>query len=215
MKKNIKKNLRWILLIACLIVFFVILEDVLDKEINQFDSNIYKFISYGISNTVTIIAKVITTIGSAYVIIPVCIITAICLWKKKQGKYIIINLLIVFLSNQILKAFRHTRQGSIKTRHRYEDGMNHFAKFLAEAFKKQNLNKIEAYKYITNKHKRCQKVLVSHFIKVASKFNDILMIPLCNGKIDYEKNIHLFITYISMLKKLIIYFCILKKSTAF
>ena len=103
MKKNIKKNLRWILLIACLIVFFVILEDVLDKEINQFDSNIYKFISYGISNTVTIIAKVITTIGSAYVIIPVCIITAICLWKKKQGKYIIINLLIVFLSNQILK----------------------------------------------------------------------------------------------------------------
>lgn len=47
------------------------------------------------------------------------------------------------LSNQIDKAFRHTRQGSIKTRHRYEDGMNHFAKFLAETFKKQNLNKIE------------------------------------------------------------------------
>ena len=47
------------------------------------------------------------------------------------------------LSNHINKAFRHTRQGSIKTRHRYEDGMNHFAKFLAEAFKKQNLNKIE------------------------------------------------------------------------
>ncbi|MGG7179460.1 hypothetical protein ACQPU1_17995 [Clostridium paraputrificum] len=50
------------------------------------------------------------------------------------------------LSNQIDKVFRHTRQGSIKTRHRYEDGMNHFAKFLAETFKKQNLNKIE------NKH---------------------------------------------------------------
>lgn len=47
------------------------------------------------------------------------------------------------LSNQIDKVFRHTRQGSIKTRHRYEDGMNHFAKFLAETFKKQNLNKIE------------------------------------------------------------------------
>ncbi|MEG1285268.1 MAG: tyrosine-type recombinase/integrase [Romboutsia sp.] len=47
------------------------------------------------------------------------------------------------LSNQIDKVFRHTRQGSIKTRYRYEDGMNHFAKFLAESFKKQNLNKIE------------------------------------------------------------------------
>lgn len=50
------------------------------------------------------------------------------------------------LNEQIDKVFRHTRQGSIKTRYRYEDGMNHFAKFLAETFKKQNLNKIE------NKH---------------------------------------------------------------
>ncbi|MDU1315380.1 MAG: hypothetical protein E6940_15250 [Clostridium septicum] len=47
------------------------------------------------------------------------------------------------LSSQIDKVFRHTRQGSIKTRYRYQDGMNHFAKFLAEIFKKQNLNKIE------------------------------------------------------------------------
>lgn len=48
------------------------------------------------------------------------------------------------LNEQIDKVFRHTRQGSIKTRYRYEDGMNHFAKFLAETFKKQNLNKIES-----------------------------------------------------------------------
>jgi len=48
------------------------------------------------------------------------------------------------LNEQINKVFRHTRQGSIKTRYRYEDGMNHFAKFLAETFKKQNLNKIES-----------------------------------------------------------------------
>lgn len=50
------------------------------------------------------------------------------------------------LNEQIDKVFRHTRQGSIKTRYRYEDGMNHFDKFLAETFKKQNLYKIE------NKH---------------------------------------------------------------
>jgi integrase/recombinase XerD len=47
------------------------------------------------------------------------------------------------LNEQIEKVFRHTRQGSIKTRERYEDALNHFAKFLAEGFKKQNLNKIE------------------------------------------------------------------------
>lgn len=48
------------------------------------------------------------------------------------------------LTNQIEKVFRHTRQGSIKTRYRYMDGVKHFAKFLAEDFKKQNLNKIKA-----------------------------------------------------------------------
>ena len=48
------------------------------------------------------------------------------------------------LSDQIEKVLRHTRQCSIKTRYRYEDGVNHFAKFLAGAFKKQNLNKIKA-----------------------------------------------------------------------
>lgn len=44
---------------------------------------------------------------------------------------------------QIDKAFKHTRQGSIKTRYRYQDGMEHFAKFLAEVYRKQNLNKIQ------------------------------------------------------------------------
>ena len=34
------------------------------------------------------------------------------------------------LSNQIVKVFRHMRQGSIKTRHRYEDGVNHEVKLL-------------------------------------------------------------------------------------
>ncbi|MBE6091132.1 MAG: site-specific integrase [Clostridium beijerinckii] len=48
------------------------------------------------------------------------------------------------LCNQIEKVFSHTRQCSIKTRHRYMDGVKHFAKFLAEEFKKQNLNKIKS-----------------------------------------------------------------------
>lgn len=47
------------------------------------------------------------------------------------------------LCSQIEKVFKHTRQGSIKTRYRYQDGMEHFAKFLAETYRKQSLNKIQ------------------------------------------------------------------------
>jgi site-specific recombinase XerD len=44
---------------------------------------------------------------------------------------------------QVDKVFRHCRQGSIKTRYRYRDGMYHFCKFLAMAYRKQNLNSIK------------------------------------------------------------------------
>lgn len=44
---------------------------------------------------------------------------------------------------QIEKVFRHCNQGSFKTRERYEDGVKNFAKFIADAFKKQNLNNIK------------------------------------------------------------------------
>lgn len=44
---------------------------------------------------------------------------------------------------QIEKIFRHCNQGSYKTRERYEDGVKNFAKFMADVFKKQNLNNIK------------------------------------------------------------------------
>lgn len=47
------------------------------------------------------------------------------------------------LCTQIEKTFRHCNQGSYKTRERYEDGVKSFGKFLADAFKKQNLNNIK------------------------------------------------------------------------
>mgnify|MGYP001236394622 FL=1 len=46
------------------------------------------------------------------------------------------------LERQIEKVFKHCRQGSIKTRARYKEGVKHFAKFTAETFNKQNLNNI-------------------------------------------------------------------------
>lgn len=47
------------------------------------------------------------------------------------------------LCTQIEKVFRHCNQGAYKTRERYEDGVRSFGKFLADAFKKQNLNNIK------------------------------------------------------------------------
>lgn len=50
------------------------------------------------------------------------------------------------LEKQIDRIFRHCRQGSIKTRDRYKDGVKHLGKFLAESYNKQNMNNIN------NKH---------------------------------------------------------------
>ena len=98
-----KKNSKWLILIVGLILFFVILEDILDEEIHEFDNAVYSIVSKWINEPTTIIAKIITTIGSSYVIIPVYLISVCCLWKKKVGKYIGVNLIIIFFSNQLLK----------------------------------------------------------------------------------------------------------------
>lgn len=44
---------------------------------------------------------------------------------------------------QIERVFDHKRECSYKTRERYEDGVKHFAKYVAEVYKKQNLNTIK------------------------------------------------------------------------
>jgi len=97
------KNKRWILVIICLIIFFVILDNVLDKEIQKFDNFVYNLISKIINEPLTVFLKIITTIGAAYVIIPVCIISIIYFLKKKEAKYIAVNLITIFFSNQLLK----------------------------------------------------------------------------------------------------------------
>ena len=102
-KEFFKKNIRWILAVICLVIFCFLLENVLDKEISNFDNIVYRWISIIIREPITTIAKIITTIGSGYVIIPICIISVIYFWKKKEAKYIAINLITIFFSNQLLK----------------------------------------------------------------------------------------------------------------
>lgn len=100
---TIKKNLRWIILLICMILFLAIIEDVLDNEIWAFDDIVYKTISHTISTPVTSIFKVLTNLGGTIGIITVTILILIFLKSNIQKYYVVLNLLIITMSNQILK----------------------------------------------------------------------------------------------------------------
>lgn len=100
---TIKKNIKWIILLVCMILFFTIIEDVLDNEIWEFDDMVYTAISKTISTPVTAIFKVITNLGGAVGIITVTLGVLIFLKSNIQKYYVVVNLLIITMSNQILK----------------------------------------------------------------------------------------------------------------
>lgn len=103
MKKAINKNIRWIILLFSVIIIIAITQNLLQKNIENFDNTIYNFISNFISPQLSSVVKIITTLGSVYVIIPVYIILVILFWKKKEAIWITINLFVIFIGNQILK----------------------------------------------------------------------------------------------------------------
>jgi len=99
----LKKNIRWIILLLGLIIFFEILEDVYANEIHNFDSQIYKAVSYFISDEFTNVVKIITNIASVPVIIAVTLISIIWIKDKKINVAIVSNLVIITALNQLLK----------------------------------------------------------------------------------------------------------------
>ena len=104
LKIFILKNLKWIILFIGVIIFLVILQNVFAKEIMQGDIIGYNFISkYLISDKITPIAKFITNLGGATVLIAITIILFIVIKNKKIGLSIAINLASIALLNQILK----------------------------------------------------------------------------------------------------------------
>ncbi len=102
-KTRIEKSIRWVILLLSIIILIYIIENLLQKDIANFDNAVYSYVSGFISKPLTDIALVITTLGSAYVILPICLILIIVFWKKIEGIAIAMNLIISFLSNQILK----------------------------------------------------------------------------------------------------------------
>ena len=103
-KEFIKKNLKWIILFICLVVFLSIAENVFNKEIMYADIIGYKLVStYLISDFVTPIAKFITNFGGAIFLSIATVMLFLLIKNKKIGLSIISNIVIITVLIQLLK----------------------------------------------------------------------------------------------------------------
>ena len=104
MKEFIKKNLKWFILLVCLVGFLKLAEYVFSKEILRADILGYDLISsFLISDFATPIAKLITNFGGALVLIGTTVILVISIKNRRIGISIIANLGIVTGLNIVLK----------------------------------------------------------------------------------------------------------------
>lgn len=104
MKEFIKKNLKWFILLVCLVGFLKLAEDVFSKEILRADIVGYDLISsFLISDFATPIAKLITNFGGALVLIGTTIVLVISIKNRRIGLSIIANLGIITGLNIVLK----------------------------------------------------------------------------------------------------------------
>lgn len=108
MKENIleftKKYSKWMLLLACLVGFSALAENVFHNEIMKADIVGYQLIStILISSGLTPIVKFITNLGGATFLIILTTFLAIVIKNKKISIAIIINLVVVTLFNQLIK----------------------------------------------------------------------------------------------------------------
>lgn len=103
-KEFILKKLKWIVLFICLIMVIAITEDVFSKEIMNLDKIGYELISkYLITDGVTPIAKTVTRLGGAIVLITCTLFSIFFVKNKKIGLCISLNLLISTGLNLVLK----------------------------------------------------------------------------------------------------------------
>ena len=101
--KGIYKNLKWIIVLVFILIFFIILNNVMTEEIKQFDDKIYSLIAHTISNNFTVFMKIITNFASPYTLIIITILALIFVKNKKIGICIASNLVISASLNFIIK----------------------------------------------------------------------------------------------------------------
>ena len=99
------KYKKWIFLAFFIILFLLLVEDLFREELYITDDYIYHHISKLISPSFTFFFKFITKLGSASVLIGIIIATFIIFKNKRIGLYMSINLVCIFILNQLLKFF--------------------------------------------------------------------------------------------------------------
>lgn len=121
-KKIIKQNQRWIIMFMGIIIFFIILDDILDSEVVNFDEKGYTIISKQTSDFMTVFAKVVTSFASPIILIIVTIVLFVSIKNKKIRFSIVINLIVSVILNFVLK---NIIQRPRPTEHRLIDEMGY------------------------------------------------------------------------------------------
>lgn len=99
----LKSNLRWLIVVICTIILMLIIINIFNNQIKNFDMKVYSFISNFISKNNTTIMKVITSVASATILCGICIAILIIVKNKKYAVLISVNLFISTVLNIILK----------------------------------------------------------------------------------------------------------------
>lgn len=103
-KKSVKENYIWILCGISIIIFVAILEDVMKLEIIKYDIFCHNIVmNYLRRDWLTSIVKVITSLGGAFALITISILSIVCIKDKKIGLYITANLGCITILNLLLK----------------------------------------------------------------------------------------------------------------
>lgn len=102
-KEIIKQNRRLIIMFVSIIIFIMILEDIFESEVLNFDIRGYYLISKLTSNFITDLAKVVTSFASPIILLIVTATLFISIKNKKIKYSIVINLAISVILNFILK----------------------------------------------------------------------------------------------------------------
>jgi undecaprenyl-diphosphatase len=98
-----KKYLKWIVCALSFTIFIILSILVLTKKDIYLDSSIYGFISKYITDNLTIVAKYLTYLGSAFSVLAITLITLLFFKNKKYGLYMSVNLLTITIFQLILK----------------------------------------------------------------------------------------------------------------
>jgi undecaprenyl-diphosphatase len=105
MKDRLIKNKKIIVIAFFSIMFLLILRDVFIYEVTSYDNWAYDvFVDNLRSNNMTLFMMIITAFGNAFTLIGIILLFFLLSKNKKNGIYLSINIILIFLTNIIVKA---------------------------------------------------------------------------------------------------------------